>query len=100
MSKVQVKILTQLEENYGFHEGTVHWKPKGGLEFTTEVSDGLMMYGDTDIIKKSIQLLLDKESNDLERYTYVSHELVFHKPIVLKGSVDNVYDELYNQVEV
>jgi len=100
MSKVQVKILTQLEENYGFHEGTNHWKPKGGIEFTTEVCDGIMMYGDTDIIKKSIQILLDKESNDVERFTYVSHELVFHTPHELKGSVEEVYHSISQEVEV
>jgi len=31
-------IDTQYYENYGFHEGTTHWKPKGGHKFTMEVS--------------------------------------------------------------
>ena len=34
----KIIIDTQYYENYGFHEGTTHWKPKGGHKFTMEVS--------------------------------------------------------------
>jgi len=96
---VDVRILTQLEENYGFHEGSEHWKPKGGMEFTMSVDDGLMMYGEKDIIIQSFQKFLDLESNELERFTYVSHELVFHKPIELKGNLSKVYEKISEEVE-
>ena len=89
---VDVRILTQLEENYGFYEGNQHWKKKGGQEFTMEVDDGLMMYGEEDVITQSFQKFLDLESNELHRYTYLSHELVFPKPIELKGNLSKVYN--------
>ena len=96
---VDVRILTQLEENYGFYEGNQRWKKKGGMEFTMSVDDGLMMYGEEDIIIQSFQKFLDLESNELERFTYVSHELVFHKPIELKGNLSKVYEKISDEVE-
>jgi len=89
---VDVRILTQVEENYGFYNGNEHWKKKGGQEFSMEVDDGLMMYGEEDVITQSFQKFLDLESNELQRFTYVSHELVFHKPIELKGNLSKVYN--------
>ena len=89
---VYVRILTQVEENGGFYNGNEHWKKKGGQEFTMEVDDGLMMYGEKDVITQSFQKFLDLESNELQRYTYLSHELVFHKPIELKGNLSKVYN--------
>lgn len=100
MSKIKLRILSQLEENYGFHEGNYHWKPKGGMEFTINVDEGLLMYGDDRIIKRSIRYLLDKQSNDLERFTYISHELEFHKPIELEGSLEKVYEQLQEELEI
>jgi len=89
---VDVRILTQVEENYGFYNGNEHWKKKGGQEFTMEVDDGLIMYGEGDVITQSFQKFLDLESNELQRYTYLSHELVFPKPIELKGNLSKVYN--------
>tara|TARA_R110002153_G_scaffold237013_1_gene391152 strand:+ start:526 stop:891 length:366 start_codon:yes stop_codon:yes gene_type:complete len=97
--KLQVRILTQVEENYGHYEGNFHWKKKGGQEFTMEVDDGLMSYGEEDVITQSFQKFLDLESNDLQRYTYVSHELVFHKPIELKGNLSKVYEKISQEIE-
>jgi hypothetical protein len=96
---VEVRILTQLEENYGFYECSEHWKKKGGMEFTMSVDDGLMMYGEKEIIIKSFQKFLDLESNELQRFTYVSHELVFHKPIELKGNLSKVYEKISEEIE-
>jgi len=96
---VDVRILTQVEENYGFYSGNEHWKKKGGQEFCMEVDDGLMMYGEEDVITQSFQKFLDLESNELQRFTYVSHELVFHKPIELKGNLSKVYEKISEEVE-
>ena len=95
---VDVRILTQSEENYGYHEGNEHWKKKGSQEFTMSVMDGLMMYGDEVVIQQSFQKFLDLESNELERFTYVSHELVFHKPIELKGNFWKVFEKISEEI--
>ena len=97
--KLQVRILTQVEENYGHYEGNFRWKKKGGQEFTMTIDDDLMMYGDKDIIIKSFQKFLDLESHDYQRFTYISHELVFHKPIELKGNLSKVYEKISQEIE-
>ena len=96
---VDVRILTQVEENRGHYEGSFHWKKKGGQEFTMNVDDGLMMYGDKDVIIKSFQKFLDLESNDYVKYTYVSHELVFQTSIELKGNLSKVYEKVIEETE-
>ena len=96
---VEVRILTQVEENYGHYEGYFKWKKKGGQEFSMNVDDGLMMYGDKDVIIKSFQKFLDLESNDFVKYTYLSHELVFHNLIELKGNLSKVYEKISEEIE-
>jgi hypothetical protein len=97
--ETQVRILTQVQENYGHYEGNFHWKNKGGQEWVMNVNDGLMMYGDKDVIVKSFQSLLDLESNDLVKYTYQSHELIFCKPLELKGNLSEVYEKIADEKE-
>ena len=97
---VEVRILTQIEENYGFYVDKNHWKKKGGQEFTMNVDDSLMMYGEKDVIIKSFQKFLDLESNDLERFIYVSHELVFNKSYALKGDLSKVYVKIIKEIEI
>tara|TARA_R110002124_G_scaffold284065_1_gene460839 strand:+ start:69 stop:431 length:363 start_codon:yes stop_codon:yes gene_type:complete len=96
---VEVRILTQVEENCGHYEGNFKWKKKGGQEFSMNVDDGLMMYGDKDVIIKSFQKFLDLESNDYVKYTYLSHELVFHTSIELKGNLSKVYEKISEEIE-
>jgi hypothetical protein len=71
----------------------------GGQEFTMTIDDDLMMYGDKDIIIKSFQKFLDLESNDYVKYTYLSHELVFHTSIELKGNLSKVYEKISQEIE-
>ena len=76
--KVKIYINTQLHENYGFHEGNEHWKPKGGHQFVIEgVEDDLIMYAGRRHVKDAIDAHLKANSNDLERFTYIDHEVVF-----------------------
>ena len=76
--KTQVRILAQLHENKAWYEGGEAWKPKGGVEFSVNVDDGIAMYAEESMILAFMQLL-EQESNNCERFTYVSHELIFSK---------------------
>jgi len=57
MSKQLIRIFTQYEENYGFSEGNVAWKNKGGHEFTLKADADLFMYDQDNCISAIKQLL-------------------------------------------
>jgi hypothetical protein len=79
-----VIITAQHEENYGFFNDVVvdNWKPKGEQKFTLNIDTEIFMYAKEQAIA-AIKTLLASQSNNLDRYTYVSHELVFCEPIEL-----------------
>lgn len=77
------QITTQYYENYGDSKNP-HWKPKGSQLFTIDVDSDSFMYVEDNCIK-AIKSLLEDQSNNHCRYEYISHELIFSKPIELKG---------------
>jgi hypothetical protein len=79
-----VIITAQHEENYGFFNDVVvdNWKPKGEQLFTLRADVEAFMYAKEQAIA-AFKTLLASQSNNLDRYTYVSHELVFCEPIEL-----------------
>ena len=85
MSKNTILIHTQYEENYGFHEGNFHWKCKGGHTFSIEMEADFFMFTNPE---KVFSKMLESHNSDLERFTYVDHEIQFHKPTVL-GTEDD-----------
>jgi len=76
-----IQILTQYYENYGFHEGTEHWKPKGGFEFTVEVDSDILMY--TNDLKAILTQMVKEQSTELERFEYIEHSVSFSEPYQL-----------------
>jgi len=74
-----IKITAQYYENYGFHEGTERWKPKGGADFEIECNSDLLLYADNSDILTAIETALEKASDELSRYTYIEHSVVFGK---------------------
>ena len=76
-----IQILTQYYENYGFNEGTEHWKPKGGFEFTVEVDSDVLMY--TNDLKAILSQMVQEQSNELERFEYIEHNVSFSEPYQL-----------------
>jgi hypothetical protein len=87
MSINKVLIHTQYEENYGFHEGNFHWKPKGGHTFQIEMDADLMMFSDP---AKVFSKMLESQNTDLERFTYLDHEIQFHTPTILGTQEDYI----------
>ena len=87
MSVNKILVHTQLEENYGFHEGNFHWKPKGGHTFQIEVDADLLMYTDpAEVFGK----MLESQSNDLERFTYLEYEIQWQEPTLLGTQEDYI----------
>lgn len=91
MSVNTILIHTQYEENYGFSEGpgegTEHWKKKGGHTFQIKMDADLLMYSDpAEIFSK----MLESQSNNLERFTYIDMEIQFHPPTKLGTQSDYI----------
>ena len=80
MSNTTILVHTQYEENYGFSEGNFHWKKKGGHTFQIEMDTDLLMYTDpSEVFAK----MLESQSNDLERFTYLEYEVQWQEPSLL-----------------
>lgn len=87
MSVNKVLVHTQYEENYGFHEGNFHWKPKGGHTFQIELDADLLLYTDpAEVFAK----MLESQNTDLERFTYLEYEIVWQEPTFLGSQADYI----------
>lgn len=73
--KTLLLITAQVHENYGSKDAP-HWKPKMGQVFSLNVEADAFMYAQKECIN-AIGKLLDKNSNEGCKFTYVSHELIF-----------------------
>tara|TARA_R110000772_G_scaffold173488_5_gene285452 strand:+ start:2293 stop:2586 length:294 start_codon:yes stop_codon:yes gene_type:complete len=87
MSVNTILIHTQYEENYGFSEGTEHWKKKGGHTFQIKMDVDLLMFSSP---AKVFGKMLESQSNDLERFTYIDMEIQFHPPTKLGTQSDYI----------
>lgn len=95
--KVTVRVNAQRYENYGFHEGREYWKPKGGTYFTVEdVDSDVVDYADKNLIKEALIEQLKSFSNDLERYEYIDHELVFSEMKIAGVDFSDAVSKLMN----
>ena len=87
MSLNTILIHTQYEENYGHYEGREAWKPKGGHTFSIEMDADLLMYSNpAEVFSK----MLESHNTDIERFTYLGHEIQFHTPTVLGTQADYI----------
>jgi len=87
MSVNKILVHTQYEENYGFHEGNFHWKPKGGHTFQIEMDADLLMYTDpSEVFGK----MLESQNSDLERFTYLEYEIQWQEPTLLGTQQDYI----------
>ena len=91
-----VQIYTQIQENYGWYNNQFHWKNKGQQIFEITASSDGLMYADKDILKQSFQELLDLESDDMFRYIYINHEILFSEAKKINTNVFEIYEKLSN----
>tara|TARA_Y100000385_G_scaffold246857_1_gene266467 strand:+ start:416 stop:784 length:369 start_codon:yes stop_codon:yes gene_type:complete len=87
MTKNKVLIHTQYQENYGYHEGSFHWKNKGSHTFEIEMEADLLMYSTP---SKVFAKMLKSHNSDLEKFIYVDHEIQFQKPTSLGNQDDYI----------
>jgi len=76
-----IRITAQYYENYGFYEGTEHWKPKGGHEFIVKADSNMVMYADD--LKEILIEMVAAQSNDYEKFEYIDHDVQFSEPTLL-----------------
>jgi hypothetical protein len=94
---VKINVTAQRYENYGFHEGRVHWKPKGGTLFNIDGVDvDLVSYADHKKVVEAIQIQLDKMSNDLEKFEYIDHEVIFSEAKIAGVDFSDSLTQLMN----
>ena len=87
MSMNKILVHTQYYENYGFHEGGEHWKPKGGHTFQIEMDADLLLYTDpAEVFGK----MLESQNSDLERFKYIEYEIVWQEPTLLGTQEDYI----------
>ena len=87
MSMNKILVHTQYYENYGFHEGGEHWKPKGGHTFQIEMDADLLMYTDpAEVFGK----MVESQNSDLERFKYIEYEIVWQEPTLLGSQEDYI----------
>ena len=76
-------IHSQYYENYS-DTMTPHWKPKVCHEFVINEFDANDLFYDEENVVNAIKSLVAKQSNDYEKFEYISHELKFGEPTEIK----------------
>jgi hypothetical protein len=90
--KTLVQITAQYYENYGFYNGTESWKPKGSQVFNLRADSDLFLYGE-EMCVEAIKVMLEEHCDRLNRFEYISHELVFAEPMELDGDkFESIFD--------
>ena len=83
---VTVRVLAQYWENYNVDGGKPYWKPKNGHEFLFEnVDSDTVMYAND--LEKVLSELVANESDDMNKFEYRDHEVIFHEPTKLKSDL-------------
>ena len=94
---VKINVTAQRYENYGFHEGREYWKPKGGTLFTIDGVDAdLVSYADNKKVVQAIQRQLNERSNDLEKFEYIDHEVIFSEAKIAGVDFSDSLSKLMN----
>ena len=94
---VKITLNAQRYENYGFHEGREYWKPKGGTLFTIEDVDAdAVTYADHKQVVEAIQEQLSERSNDLEKFEYIDHEVIFSEAKIAGVDFSDSLSKLMN----
>lgn len=93
----KINVNTQRYENYGFHEGREHWKPKGGTLFVIEDVDiDDVTFSWEEQIVAAIKEQLDAKSNDLERFEYIDHQVIFSEAKIAGVDFSDSLSKLMN----
>ena len=95
--KVKINVNAQRYENYGFHEGREYWKPKGGVLFVIEDVDvDDVTYSWQEQIVAAIKEQLEANSNDLEKFEYIDHGVIFSEAKIAGVDFSDSLSKLMN----
>ena len=93
--KTLVQITAQnFENNNCFSDFTPHWKPKGSQVFNMYVDTYLFLYYHDTCIE-AIKVMLEEYCDNLNKFEYISYELIFSEPIVLDG---DKFESILNKI--
>ena len=96
--KTTVIVTAQYHENKAFWEGGEAWKPKGGQEFILKSESDHFMYAEEECVEV-IKEMLKERSNNLCRFTYITHELKFHDPILFNDFEERFHTYMQGKSE-
>ena len=89
-------LHTQYYQNYS-DTNVPYWKPKGGHEFKVEGFDPDYLFYDEAAVLKTLIELVANQSNDYEKFEYISHELKFGAPTEINiADFNAIYGETIN----
>lgn len=94
--KTTIRITAQVYENKAWYEGGESWRPKFGQEFVMEVAEGILMYTPESEIVKVLKEQIAQQSDDMMKYEYIEHDIVFQDTIQLDGTL---FDEAFTNKE-
>lgn len=95
--KVKINVNAQRYENYGFHEGREHWKPKGGTLFVIEDVDmDEVTYSWEEQIVAAIKDQLTQYSNDIVKFQYIDHDVIFSEAKIAGVDFSDSLSKLMN----
>ena len=90
-----IHISAQTFENYGNSQNPI-WKPKGEQKFSLKADADYFFYGE-EFATDAISGLLRMYSNEMMKFEYRSHEIVFHDIIELSN--EDFVDEYEKIIE-
>lgn len=91
-NKCLVKVTCQYYENYGFSEGEVSWKTKGGTYYQLYMSVDDVMYGEDKMVEV-LKEYFSKLGNDFWKVEYLTHEIQFFETEDITQEFNTLWDE-------
>lgn len=83
-------VTVQLEENKAFYNGGESWSKKIGPKIKFKLAPNDVIYMSDEHMAQICEEVCETQSNDLERFTYISHEVELQAPIEV--DIDYYYD--------
>tara|TARA_Y100001980_G_C14451746_1_gene235518 strand:- start:169 stop:462 length:294 start_codon:yes stop_codon:yes gene_type:complete len=93
---IKLKISTQSYENKAYYEGGESWRPKGEFVFFTKIDSMDAIMCPKEVLISSIKELISNQCNDLDKFEYRSHELIFQDYDIPEEELQNIIDKKLN----
>ena len=95
---VKCKVITQNLDETNYNENGL---AESFLEFQVRVDSDVLFYAPKEVIELTFQKMIDETMRDFYgNYVYVTHEVIFHEPMQLKGNFDELYQQSLNELHL